>query len=174
MAWTQFETAVYIASCTNIMLHIVRYLRYTGLFEMFVRVLTTCHTQHTWDSSICIFLLNRTTLSVFVTYLTGALYVHPLWFYKHQHDKLFVACQRWWFQWRFWFVPGFSFSLFRKMCHVVGCDMPSFVLPLTFDSLGLHTNACLTSSTCSSVSDGLPVFFFYKRTLSLETVHTTF
>jgi len=32
--------------------------------------------------------------------------VHPLWFYKHQHDnrvhsKLFVACQRWWFQWRF-------------------------------------------------------------------------
>jgi len=32
--------------------------------------------------------------------------VHPLWFYKHQHDnrvrsKLFVACQRWLFQWRF-------------------------------------------------------------------------
>ena len=28
--------------------------------------------------------------------------MHPLWFYKHQHDnpvrsKLFVACQRWWF-----------------------------------------------------------------------------
>ena len=55
------------------------------------------------------FLFNRTTLPVFVTYLTGALYVHPLWFYKHQHDnrdrsKLFVACQWWWFQWRFWFV----------------------------------------------------------------------
>jgi len=37
-------------------------------------------------------------LQVFVTYLTGALYVHPLWFYKHQHEnrirsKLFVACQ---------------------------------------------------------------------------------
>jgi len=33
-----------------------------------------------------------------VTYLTGALYVHPLWFYKHQHEnrvrsELFVACQ---------------------------------------------------------------------------------
>ena len=32
--------------------------------------------------------------------------MHPLWFYKHQHDnrvrsKLYVACQRWWFQWRF-------------------------------------------------------------------------
>ena len=61
------------------------------------------------------FLFNITTLQVFVTYLTGALYVHPLWFYKHQHDhrvrsKLFVACQRWWFQWRFWFVssvPGY-------------------------------------------------------------------
>ena len=24
---------------------------------------------------------------VFVTYLTGALYVHLLWFYKHQHDN---------------------------------------------------------------------------------------
>ena len=82
----------------------------TGLFE-FVVVLTTCHTQYTWDSSICSFLFNRTTLPVFVTYLTGALYVHTLWFYKHQHDnpvrsKLSVACQRWGFQWRFWFVPS--------------------------------------------------------------------
>jgi len=73
---------------------------------MIVRVLTTCHTQYTWDRSICIFLFNRTTLQVFVTYLTSALYVHPLWFYKHQYDnrihsKLFVACQRWRFQWRF-------------------------------------------------------------------------
>ena len=55
---------------------------------------------------MCFFLFNRTTLQVFVTYLTGALYVHPLWFYKHQHynwvrSKLFVACQRGWFQWRF-------------------------------------------------------------------------
>ena len=64
-------------------------------------VLTTCHTQYTWDSSICIFYLIEQH-SKFVTYLTGALYVLPLWFYKHQHDnpvrsKLFVACQRWWF-----------------------------------------------------------------------------
>ena len=83
----------------------------TGLFEMTVGVLTTCHTQYTWDNSICVFLFNRTTLHVFVIYLTGALYVHHLWIYKHQHDngvrsKLFVACQRWWFQWRFWFVPS--------------------------------------------------------------------
>ena len=79
---------------------------YTGLFEMIVGVLTTCHTQYTWDRSICVFyLFNRTTLQVFVTYLISALYEHPLWFYKHQHDnrvrsKLFVACQRWWFQWQ--------------------------------------------------------------------------
>jgi hypothetical protein len=44
------------------------------------------------------FLFNRTTLQGFVTYLTGALYVHRLWFYKHKHDnpvrsKLSVACQ---------------------------------------------------------------------------------
>jgi len=54
---------------------------------MTVGVLTTCHTQYTWDSSICIFLFNRTTLQVFVTYLTGTPYVQPLWFYKHQHDN---------------------------------------------------------------------------------------
>jgi len=64
---------------------------------MIVGVLTTCHTQYTRDSSICFFLFNRTTLQVLVTYLTDALYVHPLFFYKHQHDnrvrsKLFVAC----------------------------------------------------------------------------------
>ena len=92
-------------------LHVEIFEQNTGLFKMIVRVLTTCHTQYTWDRSICIFLFNRTTLQVFVTYLTGALYVHPLWFYKHQHDnqvrsKLFVACQRWWLQWRFWSVPS--------------------------------------------------------------------
>jgi hypothetical protein len=83
----------------------------TGLFEMTVWVLTTCHTQYTWDRGICIFLFNRTTLQVFVIYLIGALYMHTLWFYKHQHNnrvhsKLFVACQRWWFQWRFWYLTG--------------------------------------------------------------------
>ena len=50
----------------------------TGLFEMIVGVLTTFHTQYISDKSIRIFLFNRTTLQVFVTYLTGALYVHPL------------------------------------------------------------------------------------------------
>jgi len=29
----------------------------TGLFKMIVGVLTTCHTQYTWDRSICIFYL---------------------------------------------------------------------------------------------------------------------
>jgi len=72
----------------------------TGLFEIVVGILTTCHTQHTSDSSICVFIFNITTLPVFVTYLTGALYVHRLWFYRHQHDnrvrsKLSVACKRW-------------------------------------------------------------------------------
>ena len=126
---------------------------------MSVWVLTTCHTQYTSDSSICVFLFSRTTLPVFVTCLTGALYVHRLWFYrvirndclsfnnlsytihlreqymyflfnrttlqvfvtyitdalyvlrlwfyKHQHDnRVRSAFQRWWYQWRFWFVPS--------------------------------------------------------------------
>ena len=63
------------------------FVRNTGLLKMIVAVLTTCHTEYTWDSSVCIFLFNRTTLQVFVTYLTGALYVHPLWFYSYQHDN---------------------------------------------------------------------------------------
>jgi len=89
---------------------------------MIVGVLTTCHTQYTYDSSICIFLFNRTTLQVFVTYLTGALYVHAPWFYKHQHDnrvrsKLFVACQRWCFQWWFWFLPSVPGYLREEEIH---------------------------------------------------------
>ena len=78
---------------------------------MIVGVSATCHIQYTWDRSVCIFYLIEQHSKVFVTHLTAALYVHPLWFYKHQHDnrvrsKLFVACQWWWFQWRFWFVPS--------------------------------------------------------------------
>jgi len=101
----------HLESCSAWAVLTPRVYKYTGLFETSVGVLTTCHTQYTWDSSICIFLFNRTTLQVFVTYLIGALCVHPLWFYKHQHDnrvrfKVCVACQLWWFQWRFLFVPS--------------------------------------------------------------------
>jgi hypothetical protein len=69
----------------------------TGLFKMIVWVLTTCRTQYAWNRNTCI-LFNRKTLKIFVTYFIGALYVHPLWFYKHQHynrvrSKMFVACQ---------------------------------------------------------------------------------
>ena len=86
---------------------------------MIVGVLTTYHTRHTWDRSICFFLFNRTTLQVFVTYLIVALYV---WFHKHQHDnrvrsKLSVACQWWWFQWRFWFVPSVPVYLREQEEH---------------------------------------------------------
>jgi hypothetical protein len=56
------------------------------LLKMIVRDLSTCHAQYTSDSSICVILFNRTTLQLFVKYLTGGLYVHPLWFYKHQQD----------------------------------------------------------------------------------------
>jgi len=91
--------AVDASGCVTLILSLLVDIWNTELFKMIVGVLTTCHTQYTWDSSICIFLFNRTTLQVSVTYLTGALYVHPLWFYKHQHEnrvrsKLFVACQR--------------------------------------------------------------------------------
>jgi hypothetical protein len=111
----------------------------TGLFKMIVGVLTTCHTQYTWDKSICIFLFNRTTLQVFVTYLTGAVYVHPLWFYKPQHDnrvhsKLFLACQRWWFQWRFWFIPSVPGYLREEEEH----KPDPWRNPIQRNHMGLH------------------------------------
>jgi len=111
----------------------------TGLLKMIVGVLTTCHTQYIWDRSIYIFLLNRTTLQVLVTYLTGALYVHPLWFYKHQHDnrvrsKLFVACQRWWFHWRFWFVPSVPGYLREEEEH----KLDPWRNPTKRNHMGLH------------------------------------
>ena len=51
---------------------------YIQVIQNDCRGLTTCHTQYTSDRSICIFLFNRTTLQVFVTYLTGALYMHSV------------------------------------------------------------------------------------------------
>ena len=112
---------------------------YTGLFKMIFAVLTTCHTQYTWNSSKCIFLFNRTTLQVFVTYLTGALYLHPLWFYKHQHDnrvrsKLSVASQGLWFQWRFWFVPSVAGYLREKEEH----KPDPWRNPIERNHMGLH------------------------------------
>jgi hypothetical protein len=87
------DTICHSQCCKNLICHLTN----TGLFEIIVWVLTTCHTQYTWDRSICIFLFNR-TLQGYGTYLIGTLYVHPLGFYEHQHDnrvhsKLFVACQ---------------------------------------------------------------------------------
>ena len=132
----------------------------TGLFEMTVGVLTTCHTQYTWDWSTRIFLFNRTTLQVFVTYLTGALYVHPLWFYKHQHDnrvrsKLLVACQRWWFQWRFWFVPSVPGYLREKEEH----KPDPWRNPIERNHMGLHLEKEVKAPT---IIFNNPVYYKYK------------
>jgi len=123
---THTHTQIYIYICT-------------GLFEMIIGVLTTCHTKYSWDSSICVFLFNRTTLQGFVTYLTAALYVHPLWFYRHQHDnlirsKLSVACQRWWFQRRFWFVPSVPEYLLEEEEH----KLDPWRDPIERNHMGLH------------------------------------
>ena len=118
-SWRPFKDNWIVVMISNIKCNV---WQNTGLFEMIVVVLTTCHIQYIWDRSICVFLFNRTTLQVFVTYLIGALYVHPLWFYKHQHDnrvrsKLSVACQWWWFQWQFWFIPSIPGYLWEEAEH---------------------------------------------------------
>ena len=47
--------------------------------------------------------------------------MHRLWFYKHQHDnRVRSVCQRWLFQWRFWFVPsvpGYKCTLSLETVH---------------------------------------------------------
>jgi len=50
---------------------------YTGLFEMFVGVLTTCHTKYTWNRSICIFYLIEQH-SKFLLYTLQVLYICTL------------------------------------------------------------------------------------------------
>jgi len=81
---TQYAFFYLIEQHSKFLLHTVQVLYMctlcdsTGFFEMTVGVLTASHTQYTSDSSIFIFLFNRTTLQVFVTYLTDAVYVHPL------------------------------------------------------------------------------------------------
>ena len=58
------------------------------------------------------------------------------------------------------------------MRHTVGCVMPNSLLPFTVDFLGLRTKACLTCSTCSSVTDGLPVpFLVHTHLVSWNCAH---
>jgi hypothetical protein len=82
---------------------------------------------------------NITTLPVFVTYRTGAVYVHCLWLYKQQHDnpvrsKLSVACQRWWFQWRFWFLPSVLGYLREEKEH----NPEPWHKPIERNHMGMH------------------------------------
>ena len=48
----------------------------TGFFKTIVGVLTTCHTQYTWDRSICIFLIEQH--SKFLLHTLQALYMCTL------------------------------------------------------------------------------------------------
>jgi len=144
----------------------------TGLFKMIVGVLKTSHTQYTWDRSICVFLFNRTIFQVFVTSLTDALYVNSLWFYKHQHDsrvrsKLSVACQRWWFQWRFWFVPSVPGYLREEEEH----KPDPWRNPIEKITWGLHLeNEMAVVKTPKFISNN-PVFWQYfgiRRMIPIE------
>jgi len=50
----------------------------TGLFEMIVGVLTTCHTQYTWDRSICFFFYLIEQHSKFLLHTLQVLYMCTL------------------------------------------------------------------------------------------------
>ena len=75
--------------------------------------------------------------------------MHPLWFYKHQHDsrvrsKLYVACQRWWFQWRFWFVPSVPGYLREEEEH----KPDPWHNPIERNHMGLHLSDLLHLLFC--------------------------
>jgi len=130
------------------------------------RGLTTCNTQYTWDRSICVCLFTRTTLQVFVTYLTGALYMRPLWFYKHQHDnrvrsKLSVACQRWWFPWRFWFVPSVPWYLREEEEH----KPDPWHNPIERNHMGLHLENEVAVVKIPTIISNNPVYHLRVVTL---------
>ena len=77
---------------------------------MIIGVLTTCHTQYTWYSSICIFYLIEQH-SKFLLHTLHVLYMCTLCDSTNINTIIefvpnSVACQRWWFQWRLWFVPS--------------------------------------------------------------------
>ena len=120
------------------------------------------------------FLFNRTTLQVFVTYLTAALYVHYLWFYRHQHDnrvrsKLYVACQRWWFQWWFWFVPsvpGYLQEEEERKPH-------PWLNPIERNHMGLHLQNEVAVVKTPTIISNNPVYTDVSKTpRSSETLVT--
>ena len=65
--------------------------------------------------------------------------MHSLWFDKHQHDnrvrsKLFIACQRWGFHWRFWFIPSVPGYLREEEEH----KPDPWRNPIERNHMGLH------------------------------------
>jgi len=60
---------------------------YTGLFKMIVGVLRTCHTQYTWDRSICIFYFTEQH-SEFLWHTLQVLYIRTLCDYTNINTKI--------------------------------------------------------------------------------------
>jgi len=91
---------------------------YTGLFKIIVGVLTTRHTQYTWDRSVCIFLFNRTTLQSFC-------YIP----YRCSICAPFVILQ----------TSTLQSSSFQTVCSMSAMMVSMAVLIRTFRS-GIHTH----------------------------------
>ena len=133
---------------------------------MTVGVLTTCHTQTLEIAVYVFFLFNRTTLQVLFTYLTGALYVHPLWFYKHQHDnRVRSACQRWWFQWRFWFVPSVPAYLREEEEY----KSDPWSNPIERNRMGLHLENEVADVKTTTIISNNPVYSHFPTSPYKDT-----
>ena len=111
---------------------------------------------------------------MFITYLTGALYMHPLWFYKHQHDnrfrsKLFVGCQRWRFQWRFWFVPSVPVYLREEEEH----KPDPWRNLIERNHLGLHLENEVAVVKTPIIISNNPLLEYYEGTIPQVAGHCT-
>jgi hypothetical protein len=107
-----------------------------------------------------------------VIYLTGALYVHPLWFYKYQHDnrvrsKLFLACQRWLFQWRFWFLPSVPGYMREEEEH----KPDRWRNPIQRNDMGLHLENEVAKLLKPRQSFWITLYFAIIKLLKLCTRH---
>jgi len=148
--------------------------QYTGLFKMIVRVLTTCHTQYAWDSSICIFYLIEQH-SQFLLHTLQVLYMCTLCdstnintIIEFVRSKLFVACQRWWFQWRFWFVPSVPGYLREEEEH----KPDPWSNPIERNHMGLHLENEVAVVKTPTIISNNPVYvnFLHTQRPSLEYV----
>jgi len=96
-------------------------LIHTELFEMIVGILTTCHTQHTWDRSICFFYLIEQHFKFLLHTLQVLSAASYSWFSRTPFERLSDLLHLLRFQRR----PTSAFPFTHAPCLLKLCIPPS-------------------------------------------------